>query len=363
MAGAKTDSEGRMQRRQWMQQALWGTLLLAGCGGSDIGDDPYATAPRFTLVDLGSIDGFAVSVTAINERGDTTGTATAADGRTFAYLHTEGRTVDLSALFEGRLYPRALNGHAWVVGRCVPNNTDDVVGMEDDRPFLFDGSVVRQLHDELGEGGEASDINDHDVMTGRTNVILDDESLADAFTFDEATMVGLGHLPGGRYTDGTAINASGWVTGFSEVSRDDSGVNYHAFLHDGNSMRDLGTLGGAESFGNDLNASGWVTGWSVGVDGQGHAFIHDGQAIQDLGLFDGQFSIGYAINDAGQVVGRGADVAVISHGGRLLDLNLLLTEPSEWRLSSASAILADGRVLAQGQRSGQERSFLLVPAA
>ena len=353
-----------MQRRQWMQQALWGTLLLAGCGGSDgdTVDDPYATAPRFTLVDLGSIDGLAVSVTAINERGDTTGTAYAGHGRTFVYLHAEGRIVDLSALFEGRLYPAAINGHAWVVGWCVPNNTDDVVGMENQRPFLYDGSVVRQLHDELGEGGAARDINDHDVMTGNTNVILEtDVDLSDAFTFDGTTMVGLGHLPGAHYSVGTAINASGWVTGFSEVSRDDSGVNYHAFLHDGISMRDLGTLGGAQSFGNDLNASGWVTGWSVGVDGQSHAFIHDGQAMQDLGLFDGRYSIGYAINDVGQVVGQGADVAVISHGGQLLDLNLLLTEPSEWRLSSASAILADGRVLAQGQRSGSQRSFLLVP--
>ena len=49
---------------------------------------------------------------------------------------------------------------------------------------------------------------------------------------------------GGTQSEASAMNASGQVTGKSSVTGDASS---HAFVWDGTSMRDLGTLGGTSS--------------------------------------------------------------------------------------------------------------------
>jgi probable HAF family extracellular repeat protein len=117
-----------------------------------------------------------------------------------------------------------------------------------------------------------------------------------AFLYNGKTEVDIGTL-GGNFARATAVNRCGQVTGWS--SRTDGAA--HAFLYDG-SMHDLGTLGGRESFGLAINNCGKVTGWAVTASGQTHAFLYDGKTMQDLGSFLGQSS-GEAINDVGQVVG------------------------------------------------------------
>ena len=56
-------------------------------------------------------------------------------------------------------------------------------------------------------------------------------------------MQDLGTL-GGTDSDGTAINDAGQVTGTSTLTGDFTTQTQHAFLWDGATMRDLGTLGG-----------------------------------------------------------------------------------------------------------------------
>ena len=63
---------------------------------------------------------------------------------------------------------------------------------------------------------------------------------------------------------GLAINDSGQVTGFADTAAE--GVA-HAFLWDGTTVRDLGTLGGSESQGVAINASGQVTGGAETAEG------------------------------------------------------------------------------------------------
>src|SRR5262250_2198607 len=89
------------------------------------------------------------------------------------------------------------------------------------------------------------------------------------------TAVDLGTL-GGSSTYGLAINASGWVTG---AAYSDLAVHGLAFLWNGSSLQNLGTLGGGGySNGLAINASGWVTGWAYAGSGGYRAFLWNGSS-------------------------------------------------------------------------------------
>ena len=81
---------------------------------------------------------------------------------------------------------------------------------------------------------------------------------------------------------------------------------------------DIGTLGGSATVGSAINATGQVTGYSYLDNGAYHAFITqaNGQGISDLGTFlVGSTSFGMGINARGQVVGEGpkGDLVATEH--------------------------------------------------
>ena len=101
------------------------------------------------------------------------------------------------------------------------------------------------------------------------------------------------------------------MTGRSFIAGD---AEVHAFLWDGTTMQDLGTLGGTASEGAAINASGQVTGFFTMADGSGGAFLWDGNTMRDLNaLIDPADPLrpfvtllsGLAINDLGQILAAG----------------------------------------------------------
>ena len=109
---------------------------------------------------------------------------------------------------------------------------------------------------------------------------------------------------GGWYTEPSAINNRGEVTGFSYFDGTDVA---HAFLYSGGITRDLGTLGGPVSYGRDVNDDGEVVGYSETAARFDHAFVYRDGSLQDLGTLGGFYSEANAISAAGRIVGTAED--------------------------------------------------------
>jgi probable HAF family extracellular repeat protein len=121
-------------------------------------------------------------------------------------------------------------------------------------------------------------------------------SSARAFLYSGGSLVDLG----GPYSSGEAINASGTVAGYGEIH---PGIS-RAFIYSEGSKTFLGTLGGTHSYAYGINALGQVAGgsWTQGNTAS-HAFIYSAGLMLDLGTLGGASSAGYAINASGQMTG------------------------------------------------------------
>jgi len=179
--------------------------------------------------------------------------------------------------------------------------------------------------------------------------------LPHAFLFADGVMIDIG-LPGypGR---GVALNDDGEVVGWTVIPNG----QLHAFLYSGGVLRDLGTLGGNKSMARAINRYGQVTGCAeTSPGGATHAFLYSGGVMTDLGTLGGGDSCGLAINDAGQVTGyagtgTGEVHAFLYSQGRMIDLGSLGGAASE-----GAAINAAGQVTGRAQTGvlGYQHAFL-----
>lgn len=160
-----------------------------------------------------------------------------------------------------------------------------------------------------------------------------------AFVWDGASFLDIGTL-GGPGSTALGLSDNGFVTGSAD--RADGGSA--AFLYRGGAIADIGQLGVASS-GAGVNARGQVAGTWVDAAGENHAFLYSGGVARDIGNLGANSARATGINEGGDVVGSSfiADFAAfhafLYRDGRMRDLGTL-GGPS----SSAAAINDAGQV-------------------
>jgi probable HAF family extracellular repeat protein len=253
---------------------------------------------------------------------------------------------------------------------------------------MFSGGVAKDLGVLKGQVySRANGANAIGQVVGFSGSTRDSsESRAFVWTY-QTGMKDIGTL-GGSYAQANAINEAGFITGTAQTWA--MFVTTHAFIYQssatGGKMRDLGMLGsGLSSYGMAINGYNHVAGYSTlqANSERFHAFLHDGKRMIDLGSLgakgtDTDVSVALGVNKLDQVVGYSylpgvggmplQQVAFLWRpnigGGQMIDLNTLLGATGRnYRLISATAINDNGQIVANAwdTQNGGPRAVLLTP--
>ena len=116
-----------------------------------------------------------------------------------------------------------------------------------------------------------------------------------------------------------------------------------------------------------INKSGAVAGTAQVASGYSHAFVANGTSMIDLGTLGGVSSYAYAISDEGDVVGYSwtlgdaTTAGFLTQDGVMYDINLLLIDAPGWRVTALYGINNSKQLVGVGVLNGVEHAVLLSP--
>jgi probable HAF family extracellular repeat protein len=322
---------------------------------------------RYSITDLGTLGGAASEASGVNLVGEVVGMSTTAGGLSHAFLYRNGRMSDLGTLTGGTTsYGTAIADNGAVVGYSGINAFGPQF-QEFIQGFVWQDGTMRALgaiycpcsfNSRYGTS-RAFAVNNAGRIVGDSVTSLRGR-YTHAFLMQGNTMRDLG-ADIDWFSDSVAY-------GINDVDEVVGALNGHAVLVRGGESQDLGVLPGhAASDARAVNTKGQVAGNSVTAGGISHAFLWDLGAMRNLGTLRGDVaSEARAINVDSDVVGRSgvADLstahAVLWRDGVAVDLNGLITAPG-WILLNATGINNVGQIAGIGMRNGYLRAFLLTP--
>ena len=324
-----------------------------------------AQNPAYTVTDLGTLGGTRTVALSINKSGEVAGFAGTADGRSQAFVYTDGTLFNLGTLGGANSYAYRIGDSGFVVGRAQAAS-----GQYRAFVTILNGSMfdISSLDAKLGGAfSVATAVNSLGQVVGYFHTSTEHKAARNrVFLYSDHRVTDLGTL-GGEDSIVMAINDSGQMAGSYGKDPKVDYADRIGFLYSGGQVIKLGSFGGKVTIATDLNNAGQVVGHSQNARGESHAFIYSGGPLVDLGtLPGGTQSFAYGINSSGHVVGASDFASSTLHaflysGGSMKDLNTLIPANSGWVLTEARAINSSGQIVGNGIKDGEQRAFLLKP--
>jgi probable HAF family extracellular repeat protein len=311
-----------------------------------------ASAPRYTITDLGTLGGDRSAATAISNSGQVVGYSVTPQGAEHAFRWSAGSMTDLGTL------PGGGYSHANAV-----NDAGQVAGLSDRSSGSY-GYPVRwsaagaiqdlggPITNQLGSGNAIDPAGR--VAGGQRPASSEGEPVA--MLYDTAGRPHL--LAKGSLGAAAGINARGQIVGSP------------AYIWQNGAVTSLPGLAGGSASARAISISGLVAGSAGTVDGSLHAALWRGRAITDLGTIDGiRYNQANAVNAAGQVVGTAdplcspcvAPRAWLWRAGSATALDSLIPAGSGWTLQQANGISDRGEIAGAGLHNGKLHAFVLTP--
>ena len=371
-----------LKHRRPLQAAAFGLAVISTLAFSGLLSP--RPIPRYAVTDLGVLPGYASSrANAVNSRGGVVGSIDPLGGDDArAYLYQNGRMTSLGALPGGsRSDARGINSRGEVTGRAwLPTGN---------HAFVYSGGKMRDLgtlpgfHDSTGVG-----INDWGevAVNATSSPMQPGPPQGHVFLYRAGRMTEIRMPSGCSEMHALSINDAGQIAGDCHWTKG-------PFLYDSRTktMTILSVpapyLRGWVSH---INESGQVIGDVSLPGGSCHATLWRGSHMTDLGAPSGYpISVGEDLNNRGEAVGncfidpgsfkgflsmhaggdnvlrryleRDTEHAFVYRGGKIQDLNNLISKDADWTLEEARGINDRGQIVGRGLHDGQQRGFLLTP--
>ena len=312
-----------------------------------------AAAPRYDLVDLGTLGGAQSWAYGRNDLGQVVGRSETSYGQGAAFLYQNGLMSFVSST--SNLYS----------AQAISNTGTIVGGAYGASSYAYSSAGELTLLGALSRGGLtlSADVNDSGQIVGNSDAIPSNPSNPYSFPVYHAFVFENGELhdldAGSRfYSHASAINNAGTIVGTKY-----SGA--YGFIYREGTFEEF-----ADFRPGDINNAGQVAGSMYTPNGYSAALYDNGE-MHALGTLGGASATATAINDLGIIVGvslisSGSERAFLHDGISMHDINDLIDPTTGWTLTRADGINIHGHVIATGFHSTMpsvSRSLLLNPVS